>query len=155
MTMEIRLGGLDEPQVRELLEIHVRRARAETAPGSAHALDLEHLRGAEIEFWTIWEDGRLLGMGALKRVADDHYEIKSMHTAQAVRRRGIGNAMLRHLMEMARQHGARRLSLETGAEAYFLPAAALYRKHGFAECEPFADYVVDPNSVFMTHKLGD
>lgn len=35
----------------------------------------------------------------------------------------------------------------------FEPARQLYKRHGFAACEPFADYVEDPNSVCMTMEL--
>ncbi len=76
-----------------------------------------------------------------------------MHTVAERRRSGIGSAMLRHIVRIARGLGAKRLSLETGAWKYFHPARALYRKHGFVECEPFGDYVLDPNSVFMTLDL--
>ena len=136
-----------------LLRVHVTQARAQTAPGSAHALDLDGLRSPEISFWTMWEDETLLGFGALKRLSADHGEVKSMHTVQAMRRRGAGSAMLRHLIAAARADGMSRLSLETGSWDYFQPAQALYRSHGFVECPPFADYVLDPNSVFMTLDL--
>ena len=102
----------------------------------------------------MWEDETLLGCGALKRLSADHGEVKSMHTAQAMRRRGAGSAMLRHLIAAARADGMSRLSLETGSWDYFRPAQALYRSHGFVECPPFADYVLDPNSVFMTLDLS-
>jgi hypothetical protein len=36
-TMHILEGGLDDPRVIELLHVHLVRARAETAPGSACA----------------------------------------------------------------------------------------------------------------------
>lgn len=101
----------------------------------------------------MWEDETLLGFGALKRLSADHGEVKSMHTVQAMRRRGAGSAMLRHLIAAARADGMSRLSLETGSWDYFQPAQALYRSHGFVECPPFADYVLDPNSVFMTLDL--
>jgi putative acetyltransferase len=151
--MEIRCGSLDDPRVLALLAIHLRSARAETAPGSAHALDLDGLKGPNVDFWTIWEGDELLGMGALKYLGPGHYEVKSMHTLHTLRGRGIGSAMLRHLIAAARERGATRLSLETGSWDYFRPAMAFYRKHGFVACEPFADYVLDPNSVFMTLKL--
>jgi putative acetyltransferase len=96
-----------------------------------------------------------LGVGAPKWLSADHGEIKSMHTAQAVRRRGVGRAMLRHIIAIARASGISRLSLETGASEYFRPARALYRSHGFVECPPFADYVLDPNSVFMSLDLRE
>ena len=152
-AIEIRAGGLDDALVRELLQTHLRHARAETARGSAHALDPQELQAPEIDFWSVWRDGQLLAIGALKRLSADHFEIKSMHTISAIRRTGVASALLRHIVDAARRHGARRLSLETGAWAYFGPARALYRKHGFVECEPFADYVPDPNSIFMTLAL--
>jgi putative acetyltransferase len=102
---------------------------------------------------TLWDDGTLLGMGALKRLSPDHGEVKSMHTIEARRGRGAGSAMLRHIISSAQASGMSRLSLETGSSAYFQPAVALYRKHGFVECAPFADYVLDPNSVFMSLDL--
>jgi putative acetyltransferase len=146
-------GDFSDPHVAGLLRIHLTRARAETAPGSAHALDVAGLQRPDISFWTIWDDETLLGFGALKRLAVDHGEIKSMHTAQSLRGRGAGSAMLRHIIATARASGMSRLSLETGSWEYFRPAQALYRSHGFQECPPFGDYVPDPNSVFMSLDL--
>ena len=151
--MRIVEGGLCDPRVVDLLHTHLTSARAETAPGSAHALDLTGLQSPDISFWTIWDDETLLGVGALKRLSADHGEIKSMHTAQSMRGRGAGSAMLRHIIASARVSGMSRLSLETGSWEYFRPAQALYRNHGFVECPPFADYVLDPNSVFMSLDL--
>ena len=153
--MRIVQGDLSDPRVVDLLHIHLTSARAETAPGSAHALDLTGLQSPDISFWTIWDDEALMGVGALKRLSADHGEIKSMHTAQAMRGRRAGSAMLRHIIATARASGMSRLSLETGAWEYFRPAQALYRSHGFVECPPFADYVLDPNSVFMTLELPE
>jgi putative acetyltransferase len=92
-------------------------------------------------------------MGALKQLSADHGEVKSMHTVPFARRKGVGGAMLQHIIASARSRGIGRLSLETGASEYFKPAIALYRYNGFIECPPFADYVHDPNSVFMTLAL--
>lgn len=151
--MKIVSGGLDDPRVRALLEQHVRTARAQTAVGSAHALDLDGLKAADIQFWSAWDGDTLLGVGALKQLSQSHGEIKSMHTAQANRRTGIGRAMLNHILDVARTMGMRRLSLETGSWEYFVPARALYRSQGFVECGPFGDYLADPNSIFMTIEL--
>jgi len=106
-----------------------------------------------MNFWSAWDGDTLLGVGALKQLSSSHGEIKSMHTAQVNRRAGVGTAMLRHIIEAARMMGLTRLSLETGSWAYFHPARALYRRHGFAECPPFGDYVADANSIFMTLEL--
>lgn len=159
-TLHIIEGGLDDARVIALLHTHVARARAETAPGSAHALDLSSLHAPEITFWSAWvRDGvgdapeTLAGVGALKRFGADHGEIKSMHTAEAMRGQGIGAALLRHIVAAAEVRGMTRVSLETGSWPYFAPARALYARHGFAECPPFGDYRPDPNSVFMTLTL--
>jgi putative acetyltransferase len=152
--MHIIEGGLDDPRVVALLHTHVSRARAETARGSAHALDLAALRAPEITFWSAWEGEAVVGVGALKRLSADHGEVKSMHTAEAARGRGVGSALLRQIVATARAAGMSRLSLETGAWPYFAPARALYARHGFVECGPFRDYRKDPNSVFMTWVLA-
>jgi putative acetyltransferase len=153
IMMRIIDGDLNDPRVVNLLQTHLTSARAQTAPGSAHALDLTGLKSSGISVWTIWEDETLVGVGALKRLSDHHGEVKSMHTAQAVRGKGAGSAMLRHIIAAAKAAGISRLSLETGSWEYFDPARRLYNKHGFVECPPFADYVLDPNSVFMSLEL--
>jgi putative acetyltransferase len=153
-AMHIVEGGLNDPRVVELLHAHLTRSREETAPGSAHALDLSGLLAPEVTFWSAWEGDALVGVGALKRLGDDHGEVKSMHTVETARGRGVGLAILRHIIATARARGMSRLSLETGSWPYFVPARALYAKHGFVECPPFGDYIFDPNSVFMTLELG-
>jgi putative acetyltransferase len=151
--MRIVPADFSDPRVVELLQTHVTRARAETARGSAHALDLTGLQTPDISVWTIWDDDTLAGVGALKRLSAEHGEVKSMYTAEAARRRGAGSAMLRHIIAAARASGLSRVSLETGSWDYFRPARAFYGSHGFVECPPFADYLPDANSVFMTLAL--
>jgi putative acetyltransferase len=152
-AMQITAGDFGDPRVIELLRFHLTNARAQTAPGSAHALDLTGLQSPDISFWTIWDGDTLLGFGALKRLSPDHGEVKSMHTLQTMRRKGVGSAILRHIVATARERGMSRLSLETGSWEYFRPARTLYARHGFVECAPFADYGLDPNSVFMSLDL--
>jgi putative acetyltransferase len=153
MPITITDGGLDDPRVQTLLTHHFNTARAETAPGSAHALDLSGLKSPDVHFWSAWDGDRVIAIGALKRLSDSHGEIKSMHTDQSHRRKGVGSAMLRHIIATSRRMGLSQLSLETGSWSYFTPAHELYRQHGFVECSPFGSYVRDPNSVFMTLKL--
>jgi len=151
--MEIIEGGLDDPRVIALLRTHLELARAATARGSAHALDLSGLRAPDLTFWSMWDGEVLAGIGALRRISADQGELKSMHIAESMRRRGVGSAMLNHIVAEARRRGMSRLSLETGSWPYFAPARALYASHHFVECEPFGDYRPDPNSVFMTLEL--
>jgi len=152
--MTIVPGDLDDPRVRAVLAHHLTTARAATAPGSAHAFDLDRLKASDITFWTAWDADVLVGVGALKRLSADHGEVKSMHTVESHRRRGVGRAMVLHILDAARAMGLSRISLETGSWAYFAPARELYRRHGFVECPPFGEYVADPNSVFMTRALS-
>lgn len=131
---------LTHPAVVALLELHVRSANENSPPGSVFALDLTGLRDPAVTLWTAWEGAALLGMGALKQLDARHGEIKSMRTAPAQLRRGVGGAMLAHVIAAARARGYRRLSLETGTSAPFAAAHALYERVGFVECDPFAGY---------------
>jgi len=153
--MTIVRGGLDDPRVIALLEHHVSTARAATARCGAHALDRDALRAPTVHFWSAWDGDRVVGIGALKLLSDSHGEIKSMHTAESHRRHGVGSAILRHIITVSREISLSRLSLETGSWPYFDPARELYRRHGFVECPPFGDYVLDANSVFMTLDFAD
>lgn len=151
--MLIRVDDLAGTEIRGLLEEHLADMRAISPPESVHALDLDGLRRPEITFWTAWSGAALLGCGALKELSPDHGEVKSMRTARAHRRGGVARAMLAHIVAEARRRGYERLSLETGSMAEFAPARALYERFGFGYCGPFAGYVDDPNSVFMTRRF--
>jgi putative acetyltransferase len=143
----------DDPRavdVRVLLERHLALATENSPPEDVHALDSNGLVDTEVLFFSFRRNGFLLGIGALRLLNTDHAELKSMHTAEAARRQGVGRAMLEHLIRVARAHGARRVSLETGTMEAFAPARALYAQAGFEPCEPFGDYVASPNSTFMT-----
>jgi putative acetyltransferase len=151
--MLIRRDDLTGPEIAELLRQHLATMALHSPPERIHALDLAALRVPEITFWTVWEGADLLGCGALKELDPRHGEIKSMHTAARFRRRGVAAAMVRHILEEARRRAYRRLSLETGSMNGFAPARALYAGFGFVPCGPFAGYVLDPNSAFMTLEL--
>jgi len=151
--MEIRSDDLSGPEIRALLEEHLRSMHALSPPESVHALDLDKLRQPDISFWTVWEDGDLLGCGALRALSSTHGEIKSMRTAEAHRGRGVASVVLDHILGEATARGYERLSLETGSMPAFTPAHRLYESFGFTRCDPFGDYVEDPNSLFMTKLL--
>lgn len=152
--MHIRVDDLSGPAVRALLEEHLRSMHEISPPESVHALDLEGLRKPEITFWGVWDGDELLGCGALKELGPRHGEVKSMRTASAHRRKGVARAVLAHIIEEARRRSYSRLSLETGSMEAFLPARRLYESFGFAYCEPFGDYALDSNSVFMKLDLS-
>ena len=148
--MQILPGDLDDPLIAALLGVHLARALAVTPRASVHALDISALKAPGIAFWAAWDGAALLGVGALQHLSAKHGEVKSMHTAEHARRRGVASAMLHHIIREARAKGHSRLSLETGAMPYFEPARAFYRGLGFSDCGPFGIYAPDPNSVFMT-----
>jgi putative acetyltransferase len=70
--MRIIQGDFSDARVIDLLHVHLTNSRAQTAPGSDHALDATGLQSPDISFWTIWEDETLLGLGALKRLSPHH-----------------------------------------------------------------------------------
>jgi putative acetyltransferase len=152
--MDIRTEDLRHSAVQALIGEHLASMRANSPPESVHALDLDKLRGPDITFWCVWEGAVLLGCGALKQLDPRPGEIKSMRTPDALRRRGAGRVLLAHIVEVAKQRGYERLSLETGSFDAFMPARKLYESFGFVYCAPFADYTEDPYSSFMTLKLN-
>jgi putative acetyltransferase len=148
--------AVDDPRaedVCQLLAAHLAFAHENSPPEDVHALDLTGLLDPAVSFFGARVDGQLVAIGALKRLDPDHAELKSMHTAAHVRGQGYGRAMLDHLIGVARRRGYRRLSIETGTGSVFAPARSLYKRAGFTECPPFADYFVSPNSVCMTMEL--
>ena len=144
---------LEHPVQEDLALLHARHGaamHADTPPESIHMLPAGALAAPGIWFYVLREAGRPLGMGALKRIDAGHAEIKSMHVLAEARGRGLARMMLGHLITEARAAGYGRLSLETGSQASFAPARALYLSAGFIECPPFEGYKPDPNSTFMT-----
>jgi putative acetyltransferase len=152
--MDIRLDDPLSAEVAPLLARHLQLMRDTSPPESVHALDGSALAGPGMSFYTLREAGRILAMGALKQHGGGLGEIKSMHVVAEARGRGLSRVMLDRLMAEARAMGLTRLSLETGVEPAFAPARRLYESAGFAECPPFADYWLDPNSVFYTREIG-
>ena len=152
--MIIRIDDLRGSQIIDLLHEHLRCLSLVSPPESFHALDIDALRKPDITFWSIWNGSNLAGCGALKELGDRHGEIKSMRTATAWLRKGVASKMLQHIIEEAKCRGYHRLSLETGSMEYFEPARRLCARFGFKTCGPFASYIEDPNSRFMTRELS-
>lgn len=153
MSWTVAVEDPRNPDVIALLERHLSFARSVTPPEDVHALDLDGLLDDSVTFYSLRDDGSLLGIGALKQLDASHMELKSIHTAEEARGNGVGRAVVNHLLVVARERGAKRVSLETGAMDEFAPSRALYTKLGFVECEPFGDYLPSRNSTFMTLHL--
>lgn len=152
--MEIHIGELHHPAVVSLLEEHHQDMRQHSPPESIHALDLSKLEQADITFWSLWHKGELAGCGALKELQRGHGEIKSMRTSHKFLRQGVAKLLVEHITKHATARGYTKLSLETGTAEAFKPAQKLYQQFGFVECLPFADYIEDPYSMFMSKRLN-
>ena len=151
--MEIIVDNLLGQEIAEFLNQHMADMISISPPQSRHALDLDGLRSSDVTFWSVYEKGALLGCGALKELDSTHAEIKSMRTALNSRGKGIASQLLKYILQICETRKYKRVSLETGSMDFFIPARALYLKHGFEFCSPFGSYKEDPNSVFMTMKL--
>lgn len=149
----IREDDLTGEEVAALLRLHLDEMHQWSPPESVHAMPIERLRSADVTSYSAWDGPNLAACGAIKQLAPDHGELKSMRAHPDYRGRGAGKAVLARLLDVARERGYRRVSLETGAPDQFLPARRLYESHGFAECGPFGDYAPDPFSLFMTRTL--
>ena len=152
--MDIRVDDLSSAEIIQLLHEHLQSVRLHSPAESIHALDPEALRKPDITFWSVWQNSELLGCGAIKELDARHGEIKSMRTVLSRRRMGVAARLMQHIIEEAGRRSYDRLSLETGSMAAFAAARSLYARFGFKVCEPFADYVIDPYSVFMTREVG-
>ncbi|HET9337273.1 MAG TPA: GNAT family N-acetyltransferase [Sphingomicrobium sp.] len=150
MAWQIFEGELDHEDVQELLAQHFAEMRAGSPPSACHVLPVDGLKVPNIRFFTLREDGGLLGCGALKWLDEGHGEIKSMRTANTALGRGVGQAMLDHLLQIARAAGMTRISLETGSTEQFAAANRLYEKNGFERTGAFGDYADTPWTNFYT-----
>ena len=148
-------GNFDHPEVNQLLTKHFIELRAASPEGSAHVLDIAGLKVPSIKFWSLWENTRLMGCGALKFLNDNHGEFKSIRVHDKFRNKGYGIKIIKHLINEAKKLNIERISIETGAGDFFKPARKLFQKCDFELCEPFAHYKDDINSLYLTKLIGD
>ena len=146
-------GNFDNSEVNDLLKKHFVELRSVSPAGSTHVLDIDGLKDPSIKFWSLWENNKLIGCGALKFLEKNHGEFKSIRVADEFRKKGIGERIINHLIEEAKKLKISKLSIETGAGDFFLPARNLFSKFGFKSCPPFAHYKDDPNSCYYTLDL--
>ncbi len=146
-------GNFDNSEVNNLLKKHFIELRSVSPVGSTHVLDIDGLKDPSIKFWSLWENNKLVGCGALKFLEKNHGEFKSIRVADEFKKKGIGERIINHLIEEAKKLKISKLSIETGAGDFFLPARNLFSKFGFKSCPPFAHYKDDPNSCYYTLDL--
>ena len=146
-------GNFQNSEVNELLNKHFIELRSVSPEGSTHVLDIDGLKDKSIKFWSLWDNNQLIGCGALKFLEKNHGEFKSIRVADKFRRSGIGEKIIEHLIEEAKKLQISKLSIETGAGDFFIPARKLFSKFGFKKCMPFAHYKEDLNSCYYTLDL--
>lgn len=151
--LEIAEDDLAAEDVRALIALHLSGMHAESPACKVHALPLEKLRQPGVTFYAARMHGALAAIGAIMHLEETHGELKSMRAAPEWRGKRVGEAMLQHLITVARARGYTRLSLETGRTEAFAPAVALYRKYGFTDCAGFGDYIVDEFSQCLTREI--
>ena len=149
------VGNFDNPEVNKLLTDHFVELRAASPEGSAHVLDIPGLKVSSIRFWSLWENEKLFGCGALKFLSKDHGEFKSIRIHNYFRNKGNGIKVINHLMNEAKKLKIKRLSIETGAGNFFEPARKLFKKCNFEPCKPFAHYKEDVNSMYFTKLINN
>ena len=148
-------GNFDHPEVHELLTKHFIELRSASPQGSAHVLDIPGLKVPSIKFWSLWENKKLLGCGALKFLDKGHGEFKSIRVHDNFRNKGNGIKVIKHLINEAKKLDITRLSIETGAGKFFEPARNLFKKCNFEPCKPFAHYKEDINSIYLTKLINN
>ena len=145
--------NFDNPEVNELLTKHFVELRAASPEGSAHVLDIPGLKVPSIKFWSLWDEKKLIGCGALKFLDKEHGEFKSIRIHDKFRKKGYGINVINHLINEAKKLKIKRLSIETGSGKFFAPARKLFNNCGFKPCPPFAHYKIDANSLYLTKLL--
>lgn len=147
--MRIEKISTELEPVRALIALHLAGMHASSPPENVFALDLSGYAKPNLTLWGAWRGEALAGMVALQRLAAGQGEIKSMRTHPDHLRQGVAQALLLHLLAVARAEELASLSLETGSTPEFEPALALYRAHGFVEGKAFSDYQPNPFSRFF------
>ena len=148
-------GNFNNPRVHELLVKHFIELRSVSPEGSAHVLDISGLKDPTIKFWSLWDEDKLMGSGALKFLDKEHGEFKSIRVNDKFRNKGNGLKVINHLINEAKKLNIKKLSLETGAGKFFIPARKLFIKSGFKVCNPFSHYKKDINSVYMSMLISN
>ena len=147
-------GNFDNPEVDELLRKHFIELRSVSPAGSTHVLDIDGLKNPSIKFWSLWENEKLMGCGALKFLNESHGEFKSIRVADQYRRKGYGKKIISHLIAEAKELKIKKISIETGSGEFFKSARRLFKNFGFEKCEPFSHYKTDANSCYMTLEIN-
>jgi putative acetyltransferase len=155
----IRRERPDHPEVLALLAQLDRYLESLYPPEANHILDVQALMAPEVDFLVAALDGRIVGCGAVRRMAGEpatdgraYGEVKRMVTAPAARGQGIAAQIVAALEQGLRARGVSLALLETGAEQR--AAVRLYERCGYRRRDPFGGYPDNGLSVFYEKRLA-
>lgn len=159
--MEFQEVTTRNDEIEELLMRHAALMRSLSEEESCHVMTAQELRASGAQVFGLFDAGTAVAVGALKPLEDTpqalagfpRVELKSMHVRQEQRGAQLGRKLLQALLAQAERDGAQSVWLETGSDESFAAARRLYEAAGFEYCPPFAGYLEDPASVFMTKTL--
>ena len=96
------------------------------------------------------EDGTVVGMVAYHKHSDDRCEMKRLYVRPGYRKNKLGNKLVEQIIEHAEKAGFKEMVLDTITPLQ--AAIHLYKKMGFAECEPYYDNPMN-DVVYMKKNL--
>jgi GNAT superfamily N-acetyltransferase len=153
--IEIRRTGYLAPDAQLLIKAALAELAARYGDGDGDATPVEPAefeppRGA---FFVAYLDGEPAACGAWRSHGGEGTtaEIKRMYTAPHARGRGLGRALLAAVEDSAREHGRRRMILETGGRNQ--EAVTLYESVGYARIPNFGYYRNEPDCLSYARDL--
>src|SRR4051794_538824 len=141
VALQIRTVPAGEPPASELIEamvaegVQVYGSRLDS-PGAPTAT-ADQMAPPGGTYLVIYEDGRPVAGGGIKRLPDGAAEIKRMYVVPEARSRGLARVLLGALEDAARSLGYDRVRLDTGPRQPH--ARALYASTGYREVAPYND----------------
>ena len=106
-------------------------------PGDALHVDALAMRPPQGAFVVVRSDMEAIGCGGLQRIDDETSEIKRMWIHPQWRGLALGSRLLRHLEQLARELGRRRVVLDTNGS--LREAISMYESTGYARIQRYND----------------
>lgn len=136
----VDLDDPTRPEIAALLRAGEEYGAALYPAESNHFLSLDTLKADNVVFVSARDpEQKAIGTGALA-LFEGWAELKRMWVVPEARGNGISKLLFEDLEDRARNAGAICIRLETGVAN--TEALGLYRKLGFSQCGPFADYLL-------------
>ncbi len=145
MSLEVRVGAATDAVAGELIAAMV--AEVEGMYGSAVEALPEDLSPPGGAYVTLWDDGRAIAGGGLKRLDARTCEIKRMFVVPEARGSGAGRALLAALEAHALALGYACARLDTGAQQP--RAQRMYERAGY---RAIPDYNDNPLAAYWGEK---